>query len=400
MVLLAAGLCQGVGLLHHHFVKKLIGKKIFHKLRAQDKCDVVWEEVSHPHCQTTWEMECKPWSREACSTEQVEECKDVVERNCQTSHEEKCMTEYRDKCETMGVERCQEETEQKCRTDWVDECWEEDQQNCRTNQECSTVSKKVCSKIFQWVCTKTEPKPKPQLHEHARTDTVHSNPIRSLFKRSIDAAHQEEEEDSMVMFEKFEKLPTKDLLRLVDEMAEEDFREENEEETLLMEKHMGRSKRSALTTIAGAIGISSLYKKFLSTQDNCYKKKMPHCAEVPVESCYDVQQCETVSVPRCKKEARQKCWEEPSQKCWIENKENCWQEPEENCWQVPHENCWDETVQKCWKKPQQHCQQVEEEKCTEVPRENCKDVMVKVAKNYCNKKDLHPIEALSKIIDH
>ena len=56
VVLLAAGLCEGGGLLHHHFVKKLIGKKIFHKLRAQDKCDVVWEEMTHPHCQTAWEM--------------------------------------------------------------------------------------------------------------------------------------------------------------------------------------------------------------------------------------------------------------------------------------------------------------------------------------------------------
>ena len=56
IVLLAAGLCHGGGLLHHHFVKKLIGKKIFHKLRAQDKCDVVWEEMTHPHCQTVWEM--------------------------------------------------------------------------------------------------------------------------------------------------------------------------------------------------------------------------------------------------------------------------------------------------------------------------------------------------------
>ena len=236
----------------------------------------------------------------------------MVERSCQTSHEEKCMTEYRDKCETMGVERCQEETEQKCMTDWVDECWEEEQQNCRTKTECSTVSKNVCSKIFQWVCTKKQPK---QLHDHGQglglglADSVHSNPIRSLLKRSLEAADQEEEEDSMVMFEKFEALPTKDLLRLVDEMSEEDFREENEAETRQMEKHLGRRKRSALTTIAGAIGISSLYKKFLSTQDNCYKKKMPHCAEVPVESCYDVQQCETVQVPRCRKEAIEKCWE-------------------------------------------------------------------------------------------
>ena len=219
------------------------------------------------------------------------------------------MTEYQDKCETMGVEHCEEETEEKCMTDWVDECWDEDQQNCRTTRECSTVSKNVCSKIFKWVCTKTEPKPKSQSHGHGLGDLAHSNPIRSLLKRSLDAAHPEEEEDSLVMFEKFEKLPTKDLLRLVDEMSEEDFREENGDDALLMEKHMGRSKRSALVTIAGAIGISSLYKKFLSTQDNCYKKKMPHCAEVPVESCYDVQKCETVSVPRCQKEAIQKCWE-------------------------------------------------------------------------------------------
>ena len=59
-----------------------------------------------------------------------------------------------------------------------------------------------------------------------------------------------------------------------------------------------------------------------------------------------------------------------------------------------------ETVQKCWKKPQQHCQQVEEEKYTEVPREHCKDVVVKVAKIYCNKKDLDPLEALSNIVDN
>ena len=55
VVLLAVDLSDGGGPLHHHFVKKLIGKKIFHKLRALDKCEVVWEEVSHPHCETTWE---------------------------------------------------------------------------------------------------------------------------------------------------------------------------------------------------------------------------------------------------------------------------------------------------------------------------------------------------------
>ena len=55
VVLLAVDLSDGGGPLHHHFVKKLIGKKIFHKLRALNKCEVIWEEVSHPHCETTWE---------------------------------------------------------------------------------------------------------------------------------------------------------------------------------------------------------------------------------------------------------------------------------------------------------------------------------------------------------
>merc|ERR1719403_265444 len=143
----------------------------------------------------------------------------------------------------------------------------------------------------------------------------------------------------MIMFEKFEKLPTKELLRLVDEMTEDDFLEEKEEETRMLEAKVERSKRSALASIAGAIGISALYSKFLSTQDNCYRKKMPHCAEVPVDSCYDVQQCHTMKVPRCKKEAVRKCWEETVQKCW--------EQPQQNCQQVEDQNCWDETVQKC-----------------------------------------------------
>jgi len=397
VILTALGLCDAQ-LLHHHFGKKLLGKKIFKKLRALDQCEVVWEEISHPHCETTWEKECEPWTTEECSIEKVEQCKDVVERNCKVEHKEQCTTEYMEKCETVGLQQCEEISQEKCQTDWVDECWEEDQEKCTTKKECSTKNQNVCSKVFKWVCTKRDHQEEPSLlHDHGLADSILSNPIRSLLKRSIEQHHEQEEEDSMIMFEKFEKLPTKELLRLVDEMTEDDFLEEKEEETRMLEAKVERSKRSALASIAGAIGISALYSKFLSTQDNCYRKKMPHCAEVPVDSCYDVQQCHTMKVPRCKKEAVRKCWEEPQQRCWTEPKENCWQEPEESCWQVPHENCWDETVQKCWEQPQQNCQQVEDQKCVEVPREHCKDVPVKVARKYCKDKK-NPIETLTDLV--
>jgi hypothetical protein len=215
----------------------------------------------------------------------------------------------------------------------VNDCWEEDQEECSTRKECSTQPRIVCSEIFQWVCTKDDPpaSPPPSL------SNVISKPLKNHNKRSV----QEGEEDYLMMFEKFEKLPTKDLLKLVDDMTEADLNDGTAEEDTKVEKHLNRNKRSALLSIAGAIGISSLYNKYLSTQDNCFKKKMPDCAEVPVESCHDVQECKTIKVPACKKVTVRKCWQEPDQRCWTEPKQNCWQEPEEKCWQVPREDCWD-----------------------------------------------------------
>ena len=241
----------------------------------------------------------------------MEECRDVVETSCKVEHTENCMTEYMEKCETVPLQQCEETSQEMCQTEWVENCWDEEQEKCSTKKECSTKNKNVCSKIFKWVCTKEDQHKEPnlQVHDHDLPDAALSNPIRSLLKRSLQTYQPAEEEDSMVMFEKFEKLPTRDLLKLVDEMTEQDFQEETEAETQKLETVVGRSKRSALVSIAGAIGISALYNKFLSTQDNCYRKKMPHCAEVPVESCYDVQECHAMKVPQCKKEAVRKCWQ-------------------------------------------------------------------------------------------
>ena len=48
-----------------------------------------------------------------------------------------------------------------------------------------------------------------------------------------------------------------------------------------------RSKRSSLGHIAGLVGLSALYKKFLSTQDECRQVQAPHCTQVPVEACHN-----------------------------------------------------------------------------------------------------------------
>ena len=91
------------------------------------------------------------------------------------------------------------------------------------------------------------------------------------------------------MINRFEKMSMRSLLKLTDTMTEKDFEEDNDEE--LEQKLEVRAKRS-LSAVAGAIGLSAIYKKFLSTQDECRQVDVPHCAEVPIETCYDVRNCE------------------------------------------------------------------------------------------------------------
>ena len=35
--------------------KKFVGAKFFKKIKELKKCDLVWENVEHPHCETSWE---------------------------------------------------------------------------------------------------------------------------------------------------------------------------------------------------------------------------------------------------------------------------------------------------------------------------------------------------------
>ena len=107
-------------------------------------------------------------------------------------------------------------------------------------------------------------------------------------KRSVDAKVVKDVEEEMM--DRFEKMSMRSLLELTDTMTEEDF-EEDEDEEELEQKLEVRAKRS-LGAVAGAIGLTALYKKFLSTQEECRQVEVPHCAEVPIETCYDVRNCQ------------------------------------------------------------------------------------------------------------
>ena len=109
-------------------------------------------------------------------------------------------------------------------------------------------------------------------------------------KRSVDAKIVKDVEEEMM--DRFEKMSMRSLLELTDTMTEKDFEDDDEEESKELEKKLeGRAKRS-LSVMAGAIGLGALYKKFLSTQDECRQVDVPLCAEVPIETCYDVRSCQ------------------------------------------------------------------------------------------------------------
>ena len=112
-------------------------------------------------------------------------------------------------------------------------------------------------------------------------------------KRSVDAKIVKDVEEEMM--DRFEKMSMRSLLELTDTMTEKDFEDDDEEESKELEKKLeGRAKRS-LSVMAGAIGLGALYKKFLSTQDECRQVDVPLCAEVPIETCYDVRSCQVKS---------------------------------------------------------------------------------------------------------
>jgi len=385
--------------LTHLLAKKFVGMKLFKKMKALDKCELVWENIEHPHCETSWDRHCTPVTRTECDTEYIQKCIQEVERKCRTDQIEQCETKHVEFCETEAVQKCVDTVDTKCETEDVEECWEEDEQDCKTKKECGTKLDKVCSTIKKWACDKpkAEPEPEPEPESepesephhsfepepepnmHRRGTSVFTNPIKKVIKRSVDARIVRNVEEEMM--DRFEKMSMRSLLELTDQMTEQDFVEEAEDEEL-ERKLKVRAKRS-LSLMAGAFGLSALYKKFLSTQDDCRQLDVPLCAEVPVETCYDVRSCQVKKVPKCRNVPTEVCHEVLGEDCWTEPEQTCWTEPREKCWDVPNEQCWNEPKERCWKEPEENCWQVDDEECEDIPSEHCEAVNVKVARRTC-----------------
>jgi len=380
--------------LTHLLAKKFVGAKFFKKMKALKQCDLVWENVEHPHCETTWDRQCTPVSRTECDTEYVQKCIQEPKTKCRTDQIEQCETKNIEFCETEAVRKCVPKVERQCRTEDLEECWEEDEQDCKTKKECGTRLDKVCSTIKKWSCDKPKPEPEPEPEsepEHSSTPSKFSrgtsaftNPIKKIMKRSADAKIVKDVEEEMM--DRFEKMSMRSLLDLTDTMTEEDFEEDDDDEAKELEKKLEVRAKRSLSVVAGAIGLSALYKKFLSTQDECRQVDVPLCAEVPIETCYDVRRCQNKKVPKCHDVPTEVCEDVESEDCWTEPEQSCWTEPKEKCWQIPDEQCWDEPVEKCWKEPEENCWQVTDEECEDIPSEHCEAVNVKVARRKCGKK--------------
>ena len=304
--------------MHHLLAKKFVGVKLFKKLKALDQCEVVWENVEHPHCETSWRQKCSPVSRTECDTEYVEKCTEETETQCRTEEVEQCETKHVDFCETEAVEHCIDTVETRCEEQQVEECWEELENDCKTKKECGTKLDEVCSTITKWVCDKPKPEPEPEpesRHSSRSSDfkgtSLFTNPLKKIMKRSAEKKLVKNVEDEMMT--RFENLSMRDLLDLSDKMNEEDFDEAGDNADL--ERSLqSRSKRGImLGHLAGAVGLSALYNKFLSTQEECRQVEVPHCAEVPVETCHDVRTCQEAVVPRCRQVVQEVCRDQPGE---------------------------------------------------------------------------------------
>jgi len=140
----------------HLLAKKFVGAKLFKKFKALDQCEVIWENVKHPHCETSWTKQCEPVVRNECSTEYVEQCTWDTETKCRKEERQQCETMHVEFCETEAIQTCVENLETMCKKEFVEECWEENEKDCKVSQECGTRQDQVCSYSKKWVCDKVD----------------------------------------------------------------------------------------------------------------------------------------------------------------------------------------------------------------------------------------------------
>jgi len=279
-------------------------KKLFK--REPKKCDIIWAEQVHPHCETTYEKVCEEVYQDECHTEYTEECKKTYEEICQTEFLTDCKQEFQEICNT--------EFSTECKTEYI--------QECSSHPHCEMVEEEKCSTKYEKICDNDSAAKKVKEWEGKGRKKRHAPSLEEVEAEQIER-----------------KLGLQGPYPLTKKAA-------------VVKSRMRRSDH-----FQRALELIGLKK----TKENlCHHIPHKHCVMASVEKCHNVE--------KCWQEPKEKCQEEPHQRCHQEPQERCEQIPQERCWQEPRSKCWQEPHKKCTQVPKEVCKEVPKEHCEYLPK--------------------------------
>ena len=97
----------------------------FNKLfkREPKKCDIIWTEQVHPHCETTHEkVILKTMGKSYQQSIFLQVCEEVYQDECHTEYTEECKKTYEEICKTEFLTDCKQEYQEICNTEYSTEC--------------------------------------------------------------------------------------------------------------------------------------------------------------------------------------------------------------------------------------------------------------------------------------
>lgn len=274
-------------------------KKLFK--REPKKCDIIWTEHVHPHCETTVEKVCEDVYQDECHTEYTEECKKTFEEICKTEFLTDCKQEYQEICNT--------EYSTECRTEYV--------QECSSHPHCEMVEEEKCSTKYEKICDNDGAAKKVKEWEGEQG-------IKKRHVRSLEEVDVEEVES---------RLDLQGPYSLRDPLVK------------------NRMRRSAhFLKALKLIGLKKPEEKI------CHHIPHKHCAMVTFEKCHNVEKCRQEPKETCYEEPRERCHQEPQERCEQIPQEKCWQEPRNDCRSVPERKCTQVLKEVCKDVPKEHCE--------------------------------------------
>ena len=93
-------------------------KKLFK--REPKKCDIIWAEQVHPHCETTYEKVIL--EKIGNKFHHLQVCEEVYQDECHTEYTEECKKTYEEICQTEFLTDCKQEFQEICNTEFSTEC--------------------------------------------------------------------------------------------------------------------------------------------------------------------------------------------------------------------------------------------------------------------------------------